>query len=123
MPLQEQADLWMALRDRMRGSWTDLTLQEKKAAYWIAFGPHGPRSVDPPGTNARIAWGVAIGVTASLALFAGIRSAAKPAPYTMTKEYQEASNELLKQQNADPFTGISSDNYTGKGVIQSASKH
>ncbi len=31
MPLQEQADLWMALRDRMKGSWTELTLQEKKA--------------------------------------------------------------------------------------------
>lgn len=31
MPLQEQADLWMALRDRMKGSWNELTLQEKKA--------------------------------------------------------------------------------------------
>lgn len=31
MPLQEQADLWMALRDRMKGSWSELTLQEKKA--------------------------------------------------------------------------------------------
>uniref|UniRef100_A0A8H7K7J7 Uncharacterized protein n=1 Tax=Bionectria ochroleuca TaxID=29856 RepID=A0A8H7K7J7_BIOOC len=48
MPLQEQADLWMALRDRMKGSWKELTVQEQKAAYWIAFGPHGPRTVDPP---------------------------------------------------------------------------
>ncbi len=31
LPLQEQADLWMALRDRMKGSWKELTLQEKKA--------------------------------------------------------------------------------------------
>jgi cytochrome c oxidase subunit 4 len=31
MPLQEQADLWMALRDRMKGSWTELTVQEQKA--------------------------------------------------------------------------------------------
>lgn len=31
MPPQEQADLWMALRDRMRLSWHELTLQEKKA--------------------------------------------------------------------------------------------
>lgn len=36
MPLQEQADLWMALRDRMKGSWTDLTLQEKKAGRFAA---------------------------------------------------------------------------------------
>lgn len=31
MPLQEQADLWMSLRDRMKGNWNELTIQEKKA--------------------------------------------------------------------------------------------
>lgn len=31
MPMQEQAELWMALRDRMKNSWHDLTLNEKKA--------------------------------------------------------------------------------------------
>lgn len=31
MPMQEQGELWMALRDRMQGSWNELTLQEKKA--------------------------------------------------------------------------------------------
>ncbi|TQS31758.1 hypothetical protein Golomagni_07951 [Golovinomyces magnicellulatus] len=87
--------------------------------YWIAFGPHGPRAVDPPGTNARIAWGVALGVLASVAIFSGIRMAAKPAPATMTKEYQEKSNELLIQQKSDPITGITSEGYSGKGVVQS----
>lgn len=31
MPPQEQADLWMALRDRMKVDWTEMTIQEKKA--------------------------------------------------------------------------------------------
>ena len=31
MPPQEQADLWMALRDRMKVDWHEMTLQEKKA--------------------------------------------------------------------------------------------
>lgn len=31
MPPSEQADLWMSLRDRMKGSWSELTVQEKKA--------------------------------------------------------------------------------------------
>lgn len=31
MPPQEQAELWMQLRDRMKVNWHDLTLQEKKA--------------------------------------------------------------------------------------------
>src|SRR4051794_22619861 len=35
LPEQEQADLWMALRDRMKENWADLTVQEKKAGEWI----------------------------------------------------------------------------------------
>jgi cytochrome c oxidase subunit IV len=31
MPPQEQADLWMALRDRMKTDWHELTVPEKKA--------------------------------------------------------------------------------------------
>lgn len=31
LPAQEQADLWMALRDRMKADWHELTIQEKKA--------------------------------------------------------------------------------------------
>ena len=31
MQPQEQADLWMALRDRMKTDWHELTMQEKKA--------------------------------------------------------------------------------------------
>lgn len=31
MPPQEQAELWMALRDRMKVDWKQLTAQEKKA--------------------------------------------------------------------------------------------
>ncbi len=35
MPPQEQADLWMALRDRMKHDWHTLTLQERKAGTWM----------------------------------------------------------------------------------------
>ena len=34
MPPQEQADLWMALRDRMKNDWNELTMQEKKAGMY-----------------------------------------------------------------------------------------
>lgn len=37
MPPQEQADLWMALRDRMKNDWHELTLQEKKACMYSPF--------------------------------------------------------------------------------------
>lgn len=36
MPPQEQAELWMALRDRMTVDWNQLTLQEKKACKFLS---------------------------------------------------------------------------------------
>lgn len=39
MAPQEQADLWMALRDRMKTNWAELTLQEKKAGMFILTIP------------------------------------------------------------------------------------
>ncbi|KAK1772700.1 putative cytochrome c oxidase [Phialemonium atrogriseum] len=122
MPLQEQADLWMSLRDRMKENWAELTLHEKRAAYWIAFGPHGPRALPPPGEGKKVALYTAVGVGVSLAFFVAIRMFAGPAPHTMTKEWQEASNEYLKSQKADPFTGVASEGYTGKGMVQSPPK-
>ncbi|KAJ9157051.1 Cytochrome c oxidase subunit IV [Coniochaeta hoffmannii] len=122
MPLQEQAELWMALRDRMKENWAELTLHEKKAAYWIAFGPHGPRSEPPANEGRKVALYTTIAVGVSFAIFAAMRSFANPSPHTMTREWQEASNEYLKGQNSDPFTGVSSPGYKGKGQIQSPPK-
>ena len=49
MPPQEQADLWMALRDRMKNDWHELTLQERKAGTctpgaisWLLNYPQNP---------------------------------------------------------------------------------
>jgi cytochrome c oxidase subunit 4 len=40
MPPQEQADLWMQLRDRMKVDWHQMTVQEKKAGmYFRARSP------------------------------------------------------------------------------------
>jgi len=122
MPPQEQADLWMALRDRMKTNWAELTLQEKKAAYYIAFGAHGPRAGTPPGEGLKVFSLVGLGVAVSFVLFCGIRMFAGPAPGTMNKEYQEATNEYLKAQNSEPISGISSEGYDGPGMVQSAPK-
>lgn len=106
----------------MKANWAELTVQEKKAAYYIAFGAHGPRALPPPGEGWKVAGYTALGVGVSLALFVAIRLFAKGSPGTMNKEYQEATNEYLKAQNSEPISGISSEGYTGKGMIQSAPK-
>ncbi|KAG7428713.1 Cytochrome c oxidase polypeptide 5 [Fusarium oxysporum f. sp. raphani] len=108
MPLQEQAELWMALRE--------------ESCLLDCLRSSRSRAADPPGTGARVAWGVFIGLAASVALFGAVRVVAKPAPYTMTQEYQEETNEFLKNQKSDPFTGITSPGYAGKGMVQSPPK-
>lgn len=65
-------------------------------AYWIAFGPHGPRKLPEPGENWKVAGWTLAGIGISLALFVVIRMFARGPPETMTKEYQEATNEYLK---------------------------
>ncbi|KAI1433051.1 cytochrome c oxidase subunit IV family [Xylaria sp. CBS 124048] len=122
MPPTEQAELWMALRDRMKENWAELTINEKKAAYWIAFGPHGPRAQPPPDENMKVAMYTGFGVLVSLIIFGTVRLFAGGAPGTMNKEFQEATNEFLKNQRAEPLTGLSSEGYEGKGHVQSGPK-
>jgi hypothetical protein len=51
MPSTEQAELWMALRDRMKENWADLTVQEKKAGRshfdTLNFGRGGKTNTRP----------------------------------------------------------------------------
>ncbi|KAF2755668.1 putative cytochrome c oxidase polypeptide 5, mitochondrial [Pseudovirgaria hyperparasitica] len=106
MPPQEQADLWMALRDRMKVDWKEMTLQEKKAAYWIAFGPHGPRTPPPPGQGWRVFVGTTQAIVVSLLIFAATRMFARDPPRTMTKEWQAASEEYMRENNMEPISGF-----------------
>ncbi|KAJ6112940.1 cytochrome c oxidase subunit IV-domain-containing protein [Penicillium capsulatum] len=118
-PPQEQAELWMQLRDRMKVDWHQMTLQEKKAAYWIAFGPHGPRAQAPKGEGWKIFFKVAQLTAVSVALFYFVHAFAGKQPKTMSKEWQEASNEYAKAEKMNPIHGISKEGYEGPGFVQS----
>ena len=76
-------------------------------AYWIAFGPHGPRAMSPPGEGWRVFTGVVIAVVVSYITFCLIRTQAKPPPRTMNKEWQEATNEYLKVSFIHPGSSFS----------------
>lgn len=65
-------------------------------AYWIAFGPHGPRALPPPDERRRVALYTMYGVGVALVIVWGARQFARGPPPTMTKEYQEQTNEYLK---------------------------
>jgi cytochrome c oxidase subunit 4 len=89
------------------------------AAYWIAFGPHGPRAVPPPGEGSKVFIYTMLGVAVSFAAFYAIRLGGRPAPATMSKEWQEATNEYLKEQKVEPITGVAMEGYKGLGYVQS----
>lgn len=108
LPKEDQTALIEELKTRMELPWQNLTTAEKKAAYYISFGEWGPRKpLYNPGDKSKIFWGVAGSIVASIFIFAGIRSLGQPAPQTMTRKWQEASDEYLKSKNANPFTGYS----------------
>jgi hypothetical protein len=74
--------------------WSDANSEYASiAAYWIAFGPHGPRAETPKGEGMRIVVQLMKYLAVSAALFYAVRLAANPPPRTMTKEWQEATNE------------------------------
>lgn len=68
----------------------------RRTAYWIAFGPHGPRALPPPDERRVVALYTLYGIGAALGIVLIARQFAKPPPTTMTKAYQEQSNEYLK---------------------------
>jgi cytochrome c oxidase subunit 4 len=105
-----------------------------RTAYYVAFGPHGPRApVNPPGTVVKIFAGVTLLVGSASLLYAGIRSmgvlvpsilyhsvltstlpffflsktisTAPPPPKSISKEWEEATNERAKELKINPITG------------------
>jgi cytochrome c oxidase subunit 4 len=63
------------------------------SAYYIAFGAHGPRAQSPKGEGWRIFGKVVQLTAASVAIFYAVHAFAGKQPATMSKEWQEASNE------------------------------
>lgn len=66
-------------------------------AYFIAFGPHGPRRPPPPDEGRKVLFLSVAVCFGAFAVFAFTRMFASPIrPRTMTKEWQEATEEYMK---------------------------
>lgn len=66
-------------------------------AYYVAFGPHGPRRPTPPDEGRKVFFLTAGVIASAVALFSVTRLFANPVrPRTMTKEWQEATEEYMK---------------------------
>jgi cytochrome c oxidase subunit 4 len=106
MSSEERNDIIEQLAERQKGSWKDLTVAEKRAAWYISYGAWGPRRpVHPEGSAKKIVFGIGAVVASALVLFGIFRAVTPPLPKTMSKEWQEKSNEILAENNANPFSG------------------
>ncbi|CDR48462.1 hypothetical protein NBRC10512_002122 [Rhodotorula toruloides] len=112
----EQEQTFKHLEELQKKDWKELSLDEKKAAYYVAFGPHGPRAPLEVNTGKTIG-GVVAALGAASVLFYLMRKNAQETPKTLSKEWQSAANEKLLEQGSDPFTGVSSKGYQGKGQV------
>ncbi|KAJ1983008.1 cytochrome c oxidase [Dimargaris cristalligena] len=106
------------IAELQKQDWKTLSLEEKRAAFYVSFGPHSARTpYSLPGDSTKVVFGVASALGLSAALFAFIRSFSQETPRTMNPEWQEATNEYLREQKANPISGISSEGYQGKGFV------
>lgn len=108
LPETDKNALINDLRERMKVSWNELTVAEKKAAYYVSYGGWGPRTpMYGPNDKSNIFWGTMAGMGAGLALFLFLKFTFVKKTLTNNREWQEKSDEYLKSQNANPFTGYS----------------
>ncbi|KAJ1665548.1 cytochrome c oxidase [Coemansia sp. RSA 1813] len=115
---EEQHDVVKRLNDVMKADWKQVSLEDKKALYYATYGPHNHRRPRiKPGDNTKVFIGVVATIGLSLTISSIVRSTV-PKPRTMNKEWQEASNEYAKQRNMNPISGISSEDYKGKGFVK-----
>ncbi|KIP08854.1 hypothetical protein PHLGIDRAFT_87511 [Phlebiopsis gigantea 11061_1 CR5-6] len=115
---EEQLAVHQQLEEIQKKDWKTISIDEKKAAYYVAFGPHGPRKpVTPPGGNLKIALATVGLIGAAGGIFLAVRSQGPPPPRTINKEWEEAMNERALETKMDPITGIASEGYSGKGFV------
>lgn len=108
MTSEEQEDIISQLAERQKGPWNELTLNEKRAAWYISYGTWGPRKpIHPEGEVTKIALGIVGVLVGAGVVFGTARFLSEGLGITMNKEWQEASDEILKENLANPFRGYS----------------
>ncbi|KAI9219804.1 cytochrome c oxidase subunit IV family [Blastocladiella britannica] len=114
---QDRTAVVESLLAAQKNDWKTMSLEQKKALFYIAYGPHGPRERLPKGFQTRVFAGVVGVIAASGAMFYWLKTVGGAGVPTTTQEWQEAANEYAKAQNGNPFSGVASPDYKGKGHI------
>lgn len=106
---RENSSEIMALREKEKGDWHKLTLEEKKALYRASFRQTFAEIHAPTGEWKAILAGVLLALSVSGWFIIYVkRYVLPPLPHTVTREWQEKQLELMLKQRQNPIQGIAS---------------
>ncbi|KAI9023264.1 cytochrome c oxidase subunit IV family [Hyaloraphidium curvatum] len=103
LPECEQAAVAEKLLEKQKGDWRKMTQEEKRAAYFIAYGPHSSRAPEDPSLNQRVYSTVAF----IMAVSGGIWYywfTHRTLPETMSPEGVAELQRIIEEDNAEPIT-------------------
>eukprot|EP00842_Homolaphlyctis_polyrhiza_P005555 jgi/Hompol1/5/HPOL_000587-RA len=104
LPEAEQGAIADKLYELQKGDWKNMTLEQKRAAYYIAYGSYGARTPSDPALRIKVASWVAGLIALSVGLWM-FWETKKPALRTTTKEWIEAQDQLAIERKQNPFSG------------------
>ncbi|XP_063984342.1 cytochrome c oxidase subunit 4 isoform 1, mitochondrial-like [Diachasmimorpha longicaudata] len=95
------------IRDKEKGDWKKLTIQEKKELYRASFCQTFVEMDAPSGEWKAILGGVCFGVGLAVLLFTGVKKFVyPPLPVTFDMEHQTAQFERMRQLDMNPIQGM-----------------
>ncbi|CDZ98270.1 Cytochrome c oxidase, subunit IV/COX5b [Phaffia rhodozyma] len=119
MPQTEKIEVNKILEEVQKGDWRQMTVEQKQAAYYVAFGEYGARRKKSSVYETKVVFMMILGGVFTAAIgWNGFRIMAPPPGKTSTIEYQRSMNDYMKEKGHNPISGISSEGYKGKGMIQ-----
>ncbi|RKO92147.1 cytochrome c oxidase subunit IV-domain-containing protein [Blyttiomyces helicus] len=105
LPECEKGAIADVLAEAQKGDWKKLTLEQKRAAYWIAYGQYGARAGIDPTLKYKVAGWVSFYTGVGLVAWYWWINNMKPELRTTTPEWIEATKEKDIEQQRNPFTG------------------
>lgn len=113
LPEAEQGAIADMVKQAEAGDWKLMTMEQKRAAYIIAYGPFGARNpMDPALKYAVTGW---VGGFFGLAVVMWtLWEKQKPVVPTMNKEWKDAENQISKENRTNPYSGPTNAVYSKK---------
>ncbi|KAI8808249.1 cytochrome c oxidase subunit IV-domain-containing protein [Cladochytrium replicatum] len=104
LPEAEQGAIADLLAEAEKGDWKKMTLEQKRAAYFIAYGAYGPRQETDPNFKWRVGGWVTFFLTLTGTIW-GVWQGYRPKTISDTPEWREATKQKAIERKQNPFQG------------------